>query len=444
MSMRTLVFIENDIYSRNFAQAGAFDLLSDYGCALSEPGPHFDKLRDQVPSVVGEYHRHYGNIQLLRYANKIMSLALADESSTFRIKAETSWLGSYSAQEYCLASTKHPDVLRESFARRFEPNESLRAIIREHSPQLVIFPVTGVEATGTELVLLSQDYGFRTLFLVNGWDNLCSKGVFLRLPDYLGVWGQQSLVDAVQIQGMPQHRCILMGCSRYEPYFTMHANCLNSPFRFPYILFAGATTPCDEIGALKICERLLAGSAIKVVYRPHPWREKRKCFDLFEKDGYNNVVIDPQVEEAYYGEKAKGTESVSSGNYPSLDYYPALLNHAMFIVSPMSSMTLEAALFDVPALILANDDGVHSIPASKQLEYHHFKGYEDMPGWVVAKTMAEFRLGFDGALIRWADESRDHRKFRPALSLATRRYLHQDGRTYAERLRDAVATILAK
>jgi len=442
VSVRILIFIENDHYTRNFIQAGAFDLLTDFGCVLSEQGPHFHKLRHQVPNVIGEYQRSGKNVGLTHMANKLMTLALSEKSSTFQIKAQANWLGPYSVEQYCVATTRHPEMLRELFVQRFEPNESLQAVIRKHNPHLVIFPVTGVEATGTELALLSQDYGFQTLFLVNGWDNLCSKGVLLKLPDYLGVWGQQSLVDAVRIQGMPQHKCIPMGCSRYAPYFKMHSNCRDSPFKFPYILFAGATTPCDEITPLKICEELLSGD-VKVVYRPHPWRAKRKCFDVFEKDKYEHVIIDPQVAAAYYGHKQDGTESVSAGDYPSLDYYPALLNHAKFIISPMSSMTLEAALFDVPALILAHDDKVHPMPASRQLEYHHFIGFEDMPGWTVAKSLEEFRLAFANRLVRWADESRDNRRFRPALSLATRRYLHQDGRTYAERLRDAATMILA-
>lgn len=441
--VKTLVCIENAMYIRNFVSAGAFDLLSDFGYVLAEPGHHFGKLRPRVTDPTGQYVRNPHNIGLTRLANKIVSLALVDKASTFRIKVAAHWLGPYTAEEYCVATTKYPEVLPRVFLESFEPNESLQAIIREHSPELVIFPVTGVESTGTELVLLSRDYGFKTLFLINGWDNLSSKGIFLLLPDYLGVWGQQCLVDAVQIQRMPQHRCVLMGCSRYASYFTPYARCLGSPFKFPYILFAGGAMPSDEITALKICEELLAGSDTKVVYRPHPWRTRRQCFDMFERHKYKHVVIDPQVEETYYKAKAQGTQSFSSDYYPPLEYYPALLNHAKFIISPMSSMTLEAGVFDVAALILAYDDKVHPIPSSKQLEYRHFEGWEDVRGWHVAQSLGEFRAMFAKLLGELADESRDNRKYRPGLSLSMRAYLTSTPGTYAERLRDAVTMILA-
>ena len=112
-------------------------------------------------------------------------------------------------------------------------------------PKLAIFPITGVESTGYELIELSRRHDFRTLFLVNGWDNLSSKTVFGALPDYMGLWGQQSLEDAVTIHGLTVDRGFLLGCARYEPYFGDRDQA-EAPFPFRYAVFAGSTTACDE------------------------------------------------------------------------------------------------------------------------------------------------------------------------------------------------------
>jgi len=451
---RVLAFIENDMYMRNFVASGAFDLLlqqEGFGLCVSDA---VRKLRSSIPdgSLAGIYQRSRENIATVYNFNKVSTLALRDKSSTLDIKARVGWFGQYTPDEVLLASAKEFCLTRDFFVRRFKSNPSLERIVAQYRPDLAIFPITGVEATGAELVMLSRKYGFKTFFLVNGWDNLCSKGVFPLLPDYLGAWGPQALVDAVDIQGMKPHRIFLLGCARYQDYFRPGI-AEKSPFPHRYILFAGATTPCDEITPLRLCEEALeeAGrrpgeaslSDVKVVYRPHPWREKRRCFDLFEPEEYRHVMLDPQVADDYFKEKRQGTESVSSQNYPALAYYPSLVNNALFVISPMSSMTLEAALFDVPALVLAHDDGYHPVPPRLQAEYKHFEGAEEMPGWFFVREIEEIKPRFASLLQRLKDESPSRRQFRPALSLATRRYLYQDGESYAHRLYEATRVIQA-
>jgi hypothetical protein len=444
---QVLAFIENDMYVRNFVTSGAFDRLMkerEFRVCLSEIA---QQLSHTIPAekTAGIYQRNGDNVGLTYQFNKVSMLALRDRSSTFDIKVRKAWMGEYSLDERLIASTKDLAMMREFFVRQYRPNGSLEAVIARERPQIVLFPVTGVEATGTELILLSRKYGFRTFFLVNGWDNLSSKGAFPILPDYMGLWGLQSVTDAVNIHGMPEHRLIMLGCARYEDYFRKE-NAEKRIFPFPYILFAGATTPCDEIAPLAIADAIIEEAGlhdIKIVYRPHPWREKRKCFDLFEPEKYRHVILDPQVEADYYGEKQKGTESVSSQNFPKLQYYPSLVNHALFTISPMSSMTLESALFDVPALIIAHDDGVHPIPPNLQLQYRHFQGAEEIPGWFVAHDMEGFRTLFGNLLRMFQDESPARRSYRPYLSQSVLKYLHHDGRTYAERLYDATLMILA-
>jgi len=420
--VKILIAIENSMYVRNFVQSGAFSELHDVTYAISDG---VIKMGNAIPTPPLRWVRHAHNLGITYACNKVSSRCLADKSSTFRIKVEAGQWGEYGVDEQVIASAPIEQV-RSFFAQRFQKNESLARVIEKAQPDLVIWPMTGVESTGTELIQMSEPYGFKTLFLVNGWDNLCSKGVLPLLPDALGVWGPQQLADAVTIQGAKSHQCHLIGCARYAAYFADIPR--PSHFDFPYVLFCGAATPCDELTALHICDGV---SDVKIVYRPHPWREKRQCFDIFLEEDFTNVVLDPQVAESYYREKRQGTESSSSRNYPDLSYYPALVANAQFVISPLSSMTLEAALLNVPALILGYDDGIHALHMGRQKDYHHFEGWETVRGWRMVEGISNLAQQFEAM-------PPDTRGLRESM----RRYLYWDERSYAERLADLAEVVM--
>jgi hypothetical protein len=446
---RIVAFIENDMYVRNFITSGAFDAvatLDGFSVCLAS---NVTKLRSAVApeKICGAYERSQHNISLIYHFNMISMRALRDRCRSFEIKSRTNWFNDSNGMNYPDTFTPaENESLTTKISAGFQDHPAVERIIQQERPELVIFPITGVEATGAELVLLSRRYDFKTLFLINGWDNLSSKGIFPLQPDYLGVWGPQSLLDAVNIQGIPFDRTVLMGCARYEDYFVPE-NSAQKYFPHRYILFAGSVTPCDELAPLRVFDQLLdelQTPDIKIIYRPHPWRQKRRCADMFNPEEFKHVMLDPQVARTYYKEKQSGTESASSQNYPELKYYPSLVNHAQFIISPMSSMILEAALFDVPALVLAHDDGVHPIPPSRFAEFEHFKGAEEIPGWYFTKTLDAARATFKNMLNDFGEETPETRQLRPMLSFAIRRFLYEDGFSYAHRLALLAKSILAK
>jgi len=443
-----LAFIENDMYVRNFLSSGVFDELMtqrQLKISASELVSH-RSLRPWEAVRAAGYERHPRNRRVVFGFNKLAIRRYRQLSSTFAIKARTGIpFGTYDLRERIKS---HPWVYDHYVAprllSRISANESLEAVIAKERPKLVIFPITGVESTGYELIRLSRRYDFRTFFLVNGWDNLSSKTVFGELPDYMGLWGRQSMDDACSIHGLPADRGFLLGCARYEPYFSGR-DFNTSPFSFPYAVFAGATTPYDELTPLRMFDqelsRLGAGE-FKIVYRPHPWRDKRNCDDLFKAEEFRHTVLDPQVEEAYYDNKRTGQESVSAKSMPSLDYYPALLNNASFVISPISSMSLEAALFNVPAIVLANDDGIHELSAHLLAQFKHFEGGRQVKGWQFVDQLSDLSQTLEQVYGATREDSPSSRSFAPLLARSMAPFLHMDQRSYGRRLLDAVDVIL--
>lgn len=432
--MKILAVIESSMYLRNYLLSGAFDellSLDDFHLAL---GTRAWKLAPQAAARLGRpplaYEWQPENAALVHRWNKVSALAFQERSSTFRIKSTARWFGDYEDQDYEWA--KDMGKFQALCRRSLLPNRSLAALIDEVKPQVILFPFTGVEPTGYELLSLSAGCGFKTVFLCNAWDNLSSKGLFLYPPDLLGVIGPQQLVDAVTVQGYPHQRCALVGCARYESYFT-HNKAFVSPFPTPYVLFCGSTKPCDELTPLHALDEALRQSDdphTRIVYRPHPWRERRNCNDDFRPEDFYRVLLDPQIANAYYQHKKDGSESVSAEDYPPLDYLPDLLHHALFIVSPMTSMILEGALYGTPSLCVAYDDGCHKIHPGLMAQEHHFRGAQEVEGWFFARSEGEMVEIFLRLL-------KDGRKYL-TLEEWARCFLFWDGRSYGERVLDAV------
>jgi hypothetical protein len=449
-----LILLERDEYVRNFITSGAFDRVLAGGEAVICTSDAVKAMSAALPESVlgGSYRRSIRNEGLIHHFFQVSMRALRKRSATLDVKTRVGWPGKQRLSLLCgytlLSLPPFYGLLKGRMAGLFEIDPALEELVRRHAPGLVVFPLTGVEGTAPALVKLSRKYGFKTLFLQNGWDNLSSKGVFPLLPDYLGVWGPQSLMDAVSIQGMPDHRLFTLGSAKYEDYLR-RTNAEHSPFSHPYVLFAGSFTPCDEVAPLRVLEEVLderGETGLKVVYRPHPWRgEKHHASEVFRPQEFRHVVLDPQVAAEYLKQVNAGDDApFFPTNYPPLDYYPSLLNHARFVVSPMSSMVLEAALYDVPAIVLAHRDDTHLISPHLQARYRHFEGGEEVPGWFYIRDLEALRTRFRQALRDLAGEGPEQRGFRPALSTAVRHYLFRDGRSYAEHLGDAVEVIRAR
>jgi len=253
----------------------------------------------------------------------------------------------------------------------------------------------------------------------------------------MAVWGQQSVEHAWEIHGLPAERVFPVGTPRFQHYFdtikTIRSTGQNpeSPYPFPYVLYVGCAIPFDELSSLKILDEVLKAinqhrtEPLRVVYRPHPWRQKRSCPDVLNLDDFSYVVLDEQLKEQYYQPQRSGLFQ------PSLAYYPKLLANAELVVGPLTTMLLEAAIFRKKILAIAYDDGVHLTTPHNALKYYrHFEGLTDMPGMRFSHRKANFGEDF----MNWfniAPEQVDWAGQSEKLGY----YLFQDDQSYPERLK---------
>ena len=253
------------------------------------------------------------------------------------------------------------------FHNKISFSADLLEFLKTENLDMIIIPSHFFEIEIASIDKVRNNLKSKFLVLINNWDNLSSKGTYWHHPDYLCVWGEQAKEHAIKIQGFKENSVKILGSPIYDKYFSIRNKDLKSFFNFKYVLFTGCNLPFDEINILKYLDNLFCNNpilnTIKIVYRPHPFREKRDCYDIFNEEQFTNVILDPQIKDIYYKKNNQNIENLS------LDYYPSLIKNSLFIIAPLSTMLLESLIFYKKVLILSHNDNYHFTTPHRNLKY---------------------------------------------------------------------------
>lgn len=311
-------------------------------------------------------------------------------------------------------------------------NDELRGIIQESQPDIVIFPSSAHEGLASEFVIQSEALGIKSLGVIDNWDNLTSKTVMWSKPSFLAVWGPQSKEYAINVQGFEPEHVLEMGTPRFERYFETAIESGREVESEDYILFVGAAMPFDELSALKIAENTLekmgqSFANTRVLYRPHPWQQKRKSPNEFEWESWKRTSLDPQIATRPVSVERK--ESFQ----PELSYYPSLLRKALLVVGPLTSMLLEALLCGRQTIALAYNDG-HHFNTSRRY-FSHFDILESCSAISFCEDMNDLELVLRETL-------RNPKKPTPEDRKILSRIVTNSPGTFAERLKATLPQII--
>jgi hypothetical protein len=316
-------------------------------------------------------------------------------------------------------------------------NQSLKENILSINPDLIIYASSAYDAVGNDICRIADDK-FTTLFVIDNWDNLTSKSIMWTKPNYLGVWGNEALLQAIDIQGFKNDQIFILGSARFDVYYK-GIDKTNRIYEFPYIVFAGCSLPFDELSTLKKLDKILEkfnqtySCNVRIVYRPHPWRQTRKCPDFFDCGDFKFIILDQQIMEAYYQ-----IRSIANVQPPDLDYYPNLLKNSLFTICPLSTMILESLICKKKVLTIAYDDGIHfTSPNRVYRGYLHFEGIEHLPGVQICDNIADLESIFVKIISEHEDlDSDDMRKISELVLW--------DEMSYNQRLKRVLDNILCK
>jgi len=434
--MRIAVVIAADLYIRSFVTTGALDeLAAEHELAwLAGPGlTQVDEIRSR-PGFAGILTADERRQRVYDWIRPILMMVNRSRSSSMAIK-----IGSMARSDWIKTWVQALPGVRQLLIRRrlrgIGPNREVREALERLRPDLVIAPTAGTDALVSDVIREAAALDVPSLALINGWDNVSSKMTFATPPDFMGVWGDQSVDQAVRIHGLSRDHVAALGVPTFERYFSFDPEQTASPYPWRYVLFAGCAIAFDERTALRALDDALTAQGeedVKIVYRPHPWRHVRKTDDMVREEDFRHVVIDRQVRAQYHAAAGRDEPVGPDEFLPSLDYYPALVGHAEFVVCPLSTMVVESAILERRVLVLTYDDLVHDLPPNVIARFAHFQGIEDIDGFQTVDRLEALGPSFVAMFERPAGRS---------LREQIKPWLFHDERSYGTRLRALVRRI---
>jgi hypothetical protein len=400
---KILIIISNDLFVRNYISTYAFShLQNDANCKFLfsdkilnrnfENFSNFEYDCFKIDSKVEKKHFDLYNILMWRHKSKSKSFRFRAKR-IYQFKPEpirnfqniffwfiyifkyiTNYILNF-LKKTLFGSNFFFPVYFWFIKHELPINLQLKKAVLDFEPDLVLFPSSAYDPISNDIVILCKQFGIKTLFLVDNWDNLSSKSILWNKPQHVAVWGEQSKEHAIQIQGFKKQNVHLIGTPRYDSYFSLSNTNLQSPYDFKYILFVGTFLEFDEPGALRKLNDYIKNNenhfnGVKIVYRPHPWRSGK---DTIVNDNLEFIEIDKQVRGAYL----KSDNSIE--NQPNIDYYPNLIHNAEFVIGGLTSMLIEALIFNKRYLALVYNDGLNKYSQNIVLKnYTHFEGIDKL------------------------------------------------------------------
>ncbi len=459
-SKKILVIISSDLYVRNYLTTDVFSEIDTSNYELffigesSIENKHILEEKNNFLGYFGlnpkTYHNHKEllNIYAWRYRKKSSTFPFRflilywPSTSKYhqRNKMNNPFVKLWNyikALKYPLFGNAIISKISVPFMKsKIKINEDLKRFIQQIEPDLVILPSSAYDPVGTDISSIGPQMGFKTLILIDNWDNLSSKSILWEKPDYLAVWGDQTKEHAIDIHGMNPERVIPIGTPRFESYFASPKKKHPSPYDFNYILFCGCSEPFDELTALKILDMEITQNKtvygnMKVVYRPHPRRHDRLCEDYFQDHMFTHVVLDKQIRKEYY--------NPTLTSQPGLDYYPSLLFNSTLTIAPLTTMVMEALICGKEVIAIIYDDNTHfTSPHNTYKYFHHFKGVERINGLFFCDDKSGL-----GRLARDRIKC-EHKCSRKEILSSLRYFLYFDTLTYSQRLKNLIDRVVSE
>jgi hypothetical protein len=293
----------------------------------------------------------------------------------------------------------------------------------------VLAPTILRDFLADDTVRWGRQKGLPTIFLQMNFDNFNIKVPTAR-ADYVAVWGNQSWYIARMLHRYTEEQLSQIGSARLEIYAKHRVDRATARERFQLpidkrvILFCGATTVFDETRALKqideaIEDGRLSGDLI-VLYKNHPKGLPVGTGEPFVPAEFKNVVP---------------YDTLETGGWTDLAEYPYIFAAADAVMTPFSTMGIEAAMTGLPVMCV----GYHVTRPNYWMyaQFIHQRIYYDTNWCVVCRHEEDYLDSVRQLIDKIGDPDIAAEARGAALSIA-----RQDHRTFGERLSEVIDKVL--
>jgi glycosyltransferase involved in cell wall biosynthesis len=348
-----------------------------------------------------------------------------------------------------LAQPERYDARRTRVESAMGLHPEMLALAQRERPDFFVIPSALLDRHTDDALLVAEAFRIPTALLVAGWDNASSKGLLYHQPSIVGVWGEQSKQHVIDIQRVPADRVHVVGAPHYESFRQpVHETPLQLrerwglPTEVPVLLFAGTFRTFDETALLlELDQRIEQRSLprIHVLYRPHPWRERREGEANFFERQWRHVTMDPTMREAYRNRELTNAPASEATNFlDRMTHLRELYALAGAVVTPMSSVLLESMIAGLPVLAVAFGDGRHTWSADRVSRMLHFRELYQLDEVLVVRDRADFFPGLERLLGKVGD-----REHAAKLKQSAQFFHAQDAVPYSIKIADLVDRMVA-
>lgn len=391
MQKNILITVSKDAMRRNILETDFMDKV------LSDEEVHVFLVVDQ--DKVGEYEAQFTHERIstvgfvrspFRGAGKIVDYLLrtginSHSLRTYRNRAykrgEASFgshLGKVLISNTLGRSRMFTSLLRSWYLKLPVPSQ-VNDIFEQCKPTLV-FSLSSIDREfDSEFCKVAKQKGIRLVGMVRSWDNLNNHGILAVVPD-LFLLQNKFLVEAAEkyqyipMQNVPHE---LTGLPHYDLYFDVSAFLMPKEEFFKgmgldpnkrLILLGGSDFYYSEDtlpGKLNtLIEEGKVPQDVQVLFRPHP----SSGFKLAEYrlDELKHVVLN----DAFSGGK----------KFSDTDVFINILHYSDIIINIASTLSIDAAVFDTPAICINFDDKEKNLSYWEEVGrlYDTFDHYEKL------------------------------------------------------------------
>lgn len=276
------------------------------------------------------------------------------------------------------------------------PDHSFDPFFEKYKPDGVFVP-NMISNEDFRLVKAAKKHGVRNVGMPKSWDNFTGKTFFNDFPDFVMVQNNVMFEQAQNLFQYPPERLKVVGFPCFDIYADLtklHARekFLHSLGLDPAkktILYAAAghqLAPNDEKVLNQLVEEIDSNPSLKgkvqLLVRPHP------KYNFQE----NTVAKKPFVVVDYPGRDI--TEKKSSWEFDDGDIVHLMnsLYHMDILVSTMSTLNLEGAIFDKPLISIGYEGGVelpYILTTARYYKYEQTQSLVRSGGMAVAYSKEE-------------------------------------------------------
>ena len=238
------------------------------------------------------------------------------------------------------------------------PSRALRDYVEQEQPNVLLHPSVLHGLFINDLIEVSREKKIPLVVIMNSWDNPSTKKAMAGNPDWLLVWGPQTFQHALKYLKMDPNRVLSFGAAQFD-CFSKPPEISPKEYRKSHtiqenqkvILYAGSSRGADEFAHLCVLEEAIERGDIlgaSVVYRPHPWGGGGKNGKRITEKNWKHIRMEKSMEN-YLETLKQGDPGITLPDYRHTHNTLASVD---LVISPLSTILIEAALHGVPSICL--------------------------------------------------------------------------------------------